>query len=111
MKTILAENAEKYSELICEAKEKTDNIKQMEDMLKNPETIEVVALAFADNKEIGYGNCLGKHMNTHDRQEQIECLTFFIQFTKRQLERINQQISRLLLEVENNKESDREQRN
>lgn len=93
---IQKQDAEKYTELLCEAKLKAEEIEQVENMIKNPETIEVVALAFADNKESSYGNCLGKHVNTYDRQEQLEALTFFAQFMKKQLEGINQQINAIL---------------
>lgn len=102
MKTILVKDAEKYSELLCEERMKADEIERMENMIKNPDTIEVVALAFADNKKTEYGSCYGPHMNVYGRQEQIECLMFFIQFTKKQLEQIRQQMKGLQNETSNN---------
>ena len=91
---ILADNAEKYAELITESKMKSDNIAQVEAMIKNPETIEIVALAFADNLKSN-GLCYGPHVNIYDKDEQIEALGFFAQFMEKQLDGINQKIKPL----------------
>lgn len=97
MKTIFAEDAEKYSQLICEAKLKTDEISSIEGMLNNPETIAVVNFAFADvqSKTAHGGFCYGPHIVIEDGAERIECLTFFASILKKQLEEINQQIEEL----------------
>jgi hypothetical protein len=49
MKIILADNAEKYSELICEAKLKSDEMTTLKNMLKNPETIKFISFNFSDD--------------------------------------------------------------
>lgn len=92
MTLIRTEDVEKYAELACESKLKAGEIKQLEEMMKNPDIIEVVNFAFADNKASAEARCCyGPRIEVYDKQDRLKCVAFFAQFLREQLVAINKQ--------------------
>ena len=92
MTLIRTEDVEKYAELDCESRLKTEEIKQLEEMMKNPDTIEIVNFAFADNKASSEMKCCyGPRIEVYNAQDRLKCVAFFAQFLREQLVGINKQ--------------------
>lgn len=100
MKTILADNAEKYSGLICEEKLKLDEVTTLKSMLENPETIKFISFNFSNDFTATRGGCWGSQAEIEDPEERVEALEFFLKFTEKQLEKIKQEIEQLQIKGE-----------
>lgn len=102
IKSIKVEDVEKFNDLNYKKQDEERYLKDIDNLLKNPDDIKVLEISFAANSDdfknhgMGFATCM-RITNEHER---IKVLEFAKQLAEGQLNSINKDIEALLIECE-----------